>query len=141
MYADDTHVTLTSMNIEELVQKAQEELINISEWMRLNKLSANPKKTEYMIIGHPRRINKVEVNETLRLNDSEIKRVKKTKSLGVIVDEGLNWEEQFKTVRGKVRGGLTSLKKPEKHPPAISVKQCISCSYRKSHAICGCYLG
>ena len=64
-----------------------------------------------MIIGHPRRINKVEVNETLRLNDSDIKRVKKTKSLGVIVDEGLNWEEQFKTVRGKVRGGLTSLKK------------------------------
>ena len=72
MYADDTHVTLTSMNIEELVQKAQEELINISEWMRLNKLSANPKKTEYMIIGHPRRTNKVEVHETLRLNDSDI---------------------------------------------------------------------
>ena len=34
-----------------------------------------------------------------------------TKSLGVIVDEGLNWEERFKTVKGKVHGGLTSLKK------------------------------
>ena len=40
-------------------------------------------------------------SETLRLNGSDIKRVKKTKSLGVIVDEGLNWEEQFKTVKGK----------------------------------------
>ena len=44
MYADDTHVTVTSMNVEELVRKAQEELTHISEYMRLNKLSANPKK-------------------------------------------------------------------------------------------------
>ena len=111
MYADDTHVTVTSMNVEELVHKAQEELTQISEYMRLNKLSANPQKTEYMIIGHPRRTNKVEIHETLRLNGADIKRVKKTKSLGVIVDEGLNWEEQFKTIKGKVSGGLTSLKK------------------------------
>ena len=111
MYADDTHVTVTSMNVEELVHKAQEELTQISEYMRLNKLSANPQKTEYMIIGHPRRTNKVEIHETLRLNGADIKRVKKTKSLGVIVDEGLNWEEQFKIIKGKVSGGLTSLKK------------------------------
>ncbi len=111
MYADDTHVTLTSKNVEELVHKAQEELTHISEWMRINKLSANPQKTEYMVIGHPRKTNKVEIQDTLRLNGSDIKRVKKTKSLGVIVDEGLNWEEQFKTVKGKVRGGLASLKK------------------------------
>ena len=45
------------------------------------------------------------------LNDSEIKRVTKTKSLGVIVDEGLNWEDQFSKVKGKINGGLKSLKK------------------------------
>ena len=111
MYADDTHVTVASMIVEELVHKAQEELAHISEHMRLNKLSANPQKSEYMIIGHPRRTNKVEIHETLRLNGSDIRRMKKTKSLGVIVDEGLNWEEQFKTVKGKVHGGLASLKK------------------------------
>ena len=111
MYADDTHETLTPMNIEELVHKAQEELTHISEYMRLNKLSANPQKKEYMIIGHPRRTNKVEIHETLKLNGSDIKQVKKTKSLGVVVDERLNWEEQLKTVIRKVHGGLTSLKK------------------------------
>ena len=47
MYADDTHETLTSMNVEELVHRVQEELIHISEFMRLNKLSANPKRTEH----------------------------------------------------------------------------------------------
>ena len=64
-----------------------------------------------MIIGHPRRINDVEVSEPLNLNDSEIKRVAKTKSLGVVVDEGLNWDNQLSKVKGKMSGGLRSLKK------------------------------
>ena len=78
--------------------------------MRLNKLSANPQKTEYMFIGHPNRTNKIIEQEKLKLNGSEIKRVKKTKSLGVIIDKGLNWEDQFKAIKAKVRGGLASLK-------------------------------
>ena len=59
MYADDTHITLTSSNIDVLLTNANKELRKISEWMRVNKLSANPDKTEYMIIGHPWRTNKV----------------------------------------------------------------------------------
>ena len=43
MYADNTHVTLTSDNTEELLEMAQEEMWNISEWMRINKLSINKK--------------------------------------------------------------------------------------------------
>ena len=44
------------------------------------------------------------------LNNSEIKRAKMIESLGAIVDEGLNWGKHFKVVKGKVRGGLASLK-------------------------------
>ena len=57
-----------------------------------------------MIIGHPRRINDVEVSEPL-------KRIAKTKSLGVVVDEGLNWDNQLSKVKGKMNGGLRSLRK------------------------------
>ena len=46
----------------------------------------------------------------LKLNDSEIKRVGKVKSLSVIVDEGLKWKNQFKSSTGKL-AGLSSLKK------------------------------
>ena len=60
-----------------------------------------PIKTEYMIIGRPRRTNKVEISKPLHLNDSEIKRVAKTKSLGVMVNEGLNWDDQFRKVTRK----------------------------------------
>ena len=117
MYADDTHVTLTSDSLAELFESAREEMMNISEWMRINKLSINPQKTEYMIIGHPRRTNKILSHEPLMLNGAEIKHVKETKSLGIIVDEGLNWNEQHKKVKGKVSGGLWSLKKLMKIVP------------------------
>ena len=63
--------------------------------MRVNKLYANPQKTEYMVVLHPRMVNKVEMSEPLILNDSEIKRVVKTKSLGIFVDERLNWDDEF----------------------------------------------
>ena len=54
-----------------------------------------------MVIRHPSKTNKEEIHDSLRLNGSDIKRVKKPKSLGVIVDDGLNCEERFKTVKGK----------------------------------------
>ena len=112
---------MASTNVENLTQNAQMELSSISTWMRINKLSANPKKTEYTIIGHPRKINKIEVHEPLRLNDSDIKRVTNTKSLGIIVDEGLNWERQYKTVHNKSRGGLQSLRKLKSILPQSSL--------------------
>ena len=57
MYADDTHTTIASNEIKELIRMTKKELLNISDWLRVNKLSANPKKTEFMVIGHQRRIN------------------------------------------------------------------------------------
>ena len=64
-----------------------------------------------MFIGHPRRINKIETLAPLKLNGTEIKRVRKTKSLGVIVDENLSWKEHFRSLKGKVTSGLSALKK------------------------------
>ena len=58
MSADDMHGTITSNNLENLLENSQRELLNISIWMRINKLSANPKKTEYMLIVNPRKVNK-----------------------------------------------------------------------------------
>ena len=58
MYADDAEITISSNNQAELIETAQAELLNIAGWMRVNKLSLNPTKTEYMIIDHPRRRKK-----------------------------------------------------------------------------------
>ena len=111
MYADDTEITISSNNQVELIETAQAELLNISEWMRINKLSRNPTKTEYMIIDHPHRRKIGESLPQLFINGEKIKRVDKTKYLGVIVDDILGWEEQYESVKKKVAGGLAAMKK------------------------------
>ena len=82
----------------------------VTEWMRVNKVNS-PKKTEYIFIGNPCRITKIEILAAMTLNGTEIKRVRKTKSLGIIVDENLSWKKHFKSLKGQVTSGLSSLKK------------------------------
>ena len=84
--------------------------------MRVNKLSASPQKTEFMITGHQRRVNEIKEFPSLKLDDSEIKRVGKVKSLGVIVDEGLTWNDQCKSLAGKLAAGLSSSRMLNIHP-------------------------
>ena len=111
IYADDTSITIASNDVAKLIEDAHQELFSLSEWMRVNKLSPNPKKTEFMVIGHPLKTKNLDLPEVLKLDNSDIKRVEKVKSLGVIVDEKLNWEEQFQRTKGKMSGGLAALKK------------------------------
>ena len=63
-----------------------------------------------MIIGHSRKLNTLNTLNPLTINGIDIKRVTKTKSLGIVVDENLSWDEQYKTLKGKIYGGLSSLK-------------------------------
>ena len=71
MYVDDTHTKIASNDIAELMRTTKKELLNISDWLRVNKLSANPQKTEFMVIGHQRRINDINDLPSLKLNDAE----------------------------------------------------------------------
>ena len=78
IYADDTNITIASNDKEKLVAGAQAELHNINEWMRANKLSPNPSKTEYIIIGHPMKAKGTNAPTGLELGSKEIKRVSNT---------------------------------------------------------------
>ena len=52
--------------------------------MRMNKLSLNTSKSEYMVIGHRRQLNKVGNDlQDLVLDNEVIKRVDKTKYLRI----------------------------------------------------------
>ena len=53
IYAEDTATTIASNNIVKIIEGARDELANIAEWMRVNKLNPNPQKTEFIIIEHP----------------------------------------------------------------------------------------
>jgi hypothetical protein len=50
MFADDTQIDTSSNNIDSIANILNEDLINVSDWMKANKLSLNASKTEYMVI-------------------------------------------------------------------------------------------
>ena len=78
VYADDTNVIIASDDIQRMIDNASQEMLNLSEWMRINKLSPNPQKTEFMIIGHPLKAKHPSLPERLVLNNRNIKRVTQT---------------------------------------------------------------
>ena len=97
MYAEDTCVIISSENLNDLITDVKNELENISNWMRINKLSLNTSKSEFMIVGHRRKLNRLS-NElsNLVVNNEVIKWVEKIKYLGINIDESLNLESNIK---------------------------------------------
>ena len=87
----------------------------------MKRLYIHPKKNEFMAIEHPLKTKNLDLPEALKLNNSDIKRVDQTKALGVIVDEKLNWEEQFKRTEDKASGGLAALKIEKYHSTVLTV--------------------
>ena len=112
MYADHTCVTIASENLNELITDLNNELETISNWMRINNFSLNTSKREFMDVGYRRKLNKVgDELPNLVLNNEVIKMVEKIKYLGINIDESLNWEEQYKTVKNRLKGGIGPLRK------------------------------
>ena len=58
MYADDICVTIASENLNDLITGLKNELENISNWIRRNKLSLNASKSEFTVVGHRRKFKK-----------------------------------------------------------------------------------
>ena len=77
--------------------------------MKTNKFILNARKCDFMVVGHRRKINRVgDELSNLVLNNEVIKRVEKIKYLLININESLNCEEQYKTVKNKLRGGIYS---------------------------------
>ena len=96
MYAGGTCVTMASENLNDLITDLKNEQEDISNWMRINKLELNASKSEFMVVGHRRKLNRVG---------------EKIKYLGINMHKSLNWEEQYKTVKNKLKRGISSLRK------------------------------
>ena len=123
MYADDTTVTYSADDIETLCDDLNEELSNISELMRSNRLSLNAGKSEFLIVGHKRQLNGIEKPVQLMIEDDSVRRVQKVKYLRLEVDETLTWNEQYKCLKNKIKCGLSSIRKLATILPQTKLEQ------------------
>ena len=112
LYADDTNMTspmcsfssqiaLQSMSMTQLSHNINVVLNNMQEWLSINKLSLNVKKSEFMIF-HYRQRNIDNLILDLQISSEKIERVAEFNFLGKTVDENLNWNAYIQKVSNKI---------------------------------------
>ena len=68
MYADDTHFTFASNNIETINDVMNPDLSNVNKWLVANKLTLNSWKTEFMIVGSRQRLGTCNASPNLTID-------------------------------------------------------------------------
>ena len=76
-----------------------------------------------MVVGNNKQLGNISEIGDLKFGKNEIKRVKKTKYLGLTIDESLSWNQQYKIAKGKLKGGLDSIRKLRKVFPQSKLFQ------------------
>ena len=95
LFADDTLLQLSDCNIKKLEKRVNNELNKINVWLRNNKISLNISKTNYMLIDNY--INaSTKKHFEIKLQQNVLNRVRNVKYLGMLIDDGLNWDPHIK---------------------------------------------
>ena len=113
MYADDTSITIPGENSHEPQTAMQGELSALNLWLKVNKLSLNVAKSEFMIVGSRQKLDAEADNHCLNLNieGKIIKRVNHAKSLGLYIDKNLSWSKHIEELSKKISSGIGALKR------------------------------
>ena len=109
MYADDTHLTYASNNIEDIECTLNRDLANVSDWLKANKLTLN--KTDFMLIGSWQKLGTFDKSPNLVLDSFPIKQVSTAKSVGVLVDKHLSRNAPIASISKKIASGIGAIKR------------------------------
>ena len=108
LFADDTNVFITGKNLGSMITTMNGELEKLYEWMCVNRLSLNIKKTKFMIFT-PRKNKELDLD--ILINGNIIERVNCFKFLGVVIDCHLNWKDHVHHIKKKISKRLGILYK------------------------------
>src|SRR6218665_4127679 len=100
LFADDTNVFLSHKSLDKLLELMNAELINISKWFNINKLSLDSEKTNYIVFSSARK--RISLNNTLSINNNPLSLTHSSKFLGVLIDSHLIWKDHIMLVTKKV---------------------------------------
>ena len=116
LFADDTNLFLSDKNLESLSRRVNIELCKISHWFKLNKLSLNIKKTNYILFS--KKSFNMGNQFDIKIDNTNVVKVFQTKFLGVIINEKLTWESHIKIIKNKISKGLGIL---------LKIRSCVPC--------------
>ncbi len=103
IYADDTQLYMSfkpkdQAEANEAVIKLEKCLVEIKEWMSVNKLKLNEDKTEFMIIGTRQQCQKVKIPH-IEVNGHQIVPSTSVRNLGIMFDCNMTMNTQVKAIR------------------------------------------
>ena len=84
----------------------------------LRRLSSSGKLT---LIGSRQRLNTLTASPTITMNNTQVSQVTATKSLGVIVDDKLDWHSHIEKLTKKIASGIGALKRIRHLIPASTL--------------------
>ena len=87
LYADDANIIVTGRTIEEIENKINTLIPELTRWVGLNSLKLNTTKTKYMLIS-----NTLNHDFKIVIHNQEIARVKEERFLGVLIDDKLTFK-------------------------------------------------
>ena len=108
---DDTHLTYAGDCVDSLQLYLNLDLENVHNWLRANKLTLNMTKTEFMLIGSRQRLSTLTDSPTITINDNQVSQVTTEKSLGVTIDNKLDWSCHIDKLTKKAASGIGAIKR------------------------------
>ena len=102
MYADDTTLSSTitaDLNISQFSDNINTELIKLSDWLKLNKLSLNVTKTKFIIFKPS---NKQLPIPVIKIDNSNVEQVSNFNFLGIYLNENLKWNYHTNIINKKI---------------------------------------
>jgi len=100
LYADDTQlfVSFSPSKFDEAHSCLQSTISAISNWMTANFLSLNPSKTEFLLIGLPYQLSKLNQPYLVLPDNTSVYPVSSARNLGVIFDSNLSFSQHIKSI-------------------------------------------
>ena len=101
---------MTANSYEEVYRIVNIDLVNLYDWLCINKLTINLEKTKYILYSLSSKMSESS-DMRVKLNGEIIKKVDNFKFLGLHIDSGLNWKTHMHEVLTKVRRNLCVVRK------------------------------
>ena len=113
MYADDTHITFASNNIQNINTVLNEDLARVEKWLTAYKLTLNASKTDFLLIGSRQRLSSFHNPPSLMIDGAPITQVTSTKSLSVHIYQTLSWNVHVENLCKKIGSGIGGVEEGE----------------------------
>ena len=95
--------------------RLNQDLENAHNWLRVNKLTLNMTKTEFMFIWFRLRLSTLTESPTFAINDFQVSQVTTVKSFGVTIDDRHDWSGHIEKLTRNVASGIGAIKRI-RHP-------------------------